>query len=313
MIDDGVRRRAVIKGLGIAALAAAFGEAAVENARAAEGEVPYSEGTEPATLKAPPNACDCHHHIFDTRVPSDPPSSARPDASVADYRLLQKRIGTSRNVVVNASNYATNNAVTVAALEQFGASARGVAVVNASITDAELKRLHDKGVRGIRFAPVAPLDALRSLSKRVADLGWHVQFNISSKDYVAAEAVLNQLPSMLVFDHLARLNDVNDPALNVMKRLLDKGQTWIKLSGVYVVQPEGAPNYSGAVAVAKAYVKAAPERIIWGSDWPHPSAKVKPNDAKIFDLNQEWAPDAATRELILVRNPEVLYGFPKTA
>ncbi len=98
-----------------------------------------------------------------------------------------------------------------------------------------------------------------------------------------------------------------------MKRLIDKGRTWVKLSGVYVKSKIGAPTYADSVAVAKAYIKAAPQRMLWGSDWPHPSAKVKPNDAKLFDLNLEWAPDAATRELILVHNPEVLYGFPKTA
>ena len=288
MIDDGVRRTGAVR-------------------------VPYSEGTEPAELKAPDYACDCHFHIFDTRVPSVSPERARPDASVADYRLLQKRIGTSRGVVVNASNYGTNNQATTDAIEQFGDDAVGIAVVDTSVTDAELKRLHAQGIRGIRFTSVPQFEAVKALAKRVADLGWHVQFNVLKEQFVVeAEAILSELPVPIVFDHLARIHDVNDPRLNAVKRLLDKGRTWVKLSGPYVISKVGAPTYADAVAVAKAYVKAAPQRVVWGSDWPHPSAKVRPNDAKIFDLNREWALDAATRELILVRNPEALYGFPKT-
>ena len=277
---------------------------------AAVVQVPYSTGTGLPRLNAPRNACDCHHHIFDSRIPSEPPGAARPAASVADYRLLQARIGTSRNVVVTASNYGTNNEVTVAAIEQFGNGARGVAVVDNRVTDAELKRLHDKGIRGIRFAPVAHWETVRLLARRVADLGWHIQLNIATQEVVAAERLLSELPTMVVFDHLGRINDVNDPALDVTKRLIDQGRTWVKLSGHYVTSKVGAPSYADSVAVAKAYVSAAPQRIVWGSDWPHPSAQVKPDDAGLFDLNLAWAPEETMRTQILVRNPETLYGFP---
>ncbi len=288
----------------------------MESSAAAVDEVraPHSSGTGRPRLKAPLNACDCHHHLFDTRVPSDPPTETRPDVTVADYRLLQKRIGTSRNVVVTASNYGTNNQVATDAIEQMGASARGIAVVDLNVTVAELKRLDGLGVRGIRISRsrVAYLNDIKPLAMRVADLGWSIQFNLLIKDVVAAEGLLGELPSTIVFDNLACIDNVNDPALNVINRLLDKGRTWVKLAGIHVASKDGAPTHSDLVAVAKAYVTAAPERMVWGSGWPHTSRKAQANDAWDFDLNLEWAPDAATRELILVRNPEVLYGFPKT-
>lgn len=287
----------------------------MQSAATNEVQVPYSSGTEFPKLKAPPNACDCHHHLFDTRVPSVPPTAARPDVTVADYRLLQKRIGTSRNVVVTASNYGTNNQVTTDAIELIGASSRGIAVVDVNVTVAELKRLDDQGVRGIRISRsrVAYLNDIKTLSKRVADLGWHIQFNLRIEDVVAAEGLLSELPSPIVFDNLACIDNVNDPALNVIKRLLDNGRTWVKLAGVHVTSKGDAPTYADSVAVAKAYVKAAPQRLVWGSGWPHTSGKFQANDAQDFDLNLEWAPDAATQELILVRNPETMYGFAKTA
>ena len=145
--------------------------------------VPWSAGTEPPKLKAPPNACDCHMHIYDSRFPVAPTAKLRPaDATVADYRLLQKRIGTTRNVVVTPSTYGTDNACTLDAMAKLGATARGVAVVDTSVADSELKRLNDLGVRGIRFNLVqsgaTTIDMLEPLSKRVNDLGWHVQIHM---------------------------------------------------------------------------------------------------------------------------------------
>jgi predicted TIM-barrel fold metal-dependent hydrolase len=276
-------------------------------------QIPFSSGTEAPELKAPLNACDCHHHIYDKGVAPAPGEEVRIHATVEDYRLLQKRIGTTRNVVVTQSSYGTNNEVTLAALEQFGKSARGVAVVDENVTDTELRRLDRKGVRGVRLRHAPPPHVLKTLSKRVADLGWHIQFNIMAKDYLlTAEALLSELPSVLVFDHFARVGSIEEPAFGVVRRLIDKGRTWIKLSAPYSIFKASAPSYSDAVTVAKALVRAAHDRMIWGSDWPHPRANVMPDDAKLFDLNLRWAPDKATQDLILVRNPEVLYGFMRT-
>src|ERR1700722_7888453 len=145
--------------------------------------VPWSAGTEPPQLKAPPNACDCHMHIYDSRFPVAPNAKLRPpDATVDAYRLFQKRIGTTRNVVVTPSTYGTDNSVTLDAIAKLGATARGVAVVDASVSDAELKRLDGLGITGIRFNLVqsgaTTIEMLEPLSKRVDALGWHVQIQM---------------------------------------------------------------------------------------------------------------------------------------
>src|SRR5580704_13172133 len=145
-------------------------------------QVKWSEGTEPPKLKAPPNACDCHHHIYDAKYPVDPKAVLRPgDALVEDYRAFQKRIGTSRNVVVTPSAYGVDNRVTLDAVATFGPQARAVVVVNDTVSVAELKRMHEQGARGIRFnfAPAGATtpEMIEPLSKRVNELGWHIQIN----------------------------------------------------------------------------------------------------------------------------------------
>ena len=281
--------------------------------------VPWSAGTEAPKLKAPPNACDCHMHIYDSRFPVAPTAKLRPgDATVDDYRRLQKRIGTTRNVVVTPSTYGTDNSCTLDAMAKLGGTARGVAVVDTSVADAELKRLNGLGIRGIRFNLVqsgaTTVDMIEPLSKRVNDLGWHVQIHMLGDQIVEIEDLLKRLPSPIVFDHRARIPEpagVNHPAFAVVLNLLDKGRTWVKLSGAYMDTQTGPPAYADTSKVAQGYVKGAPERMVWGSDWPHPTEKAdaKPDDAVLFDLLADWAPDEATRNRILVDNPAALYGF----
>jgi predicted TIM-barrel fold metal-dependent hydrolase len=309
-----VSRRTVVAMMGAAAAGAAIPEAQ------AQQQVPWSIGTAPARTKAPPNATDCHHHIYSSRFKIDPNSTLRPgDALVADYRLLQKRIGTSRNVVVQPSTYGIFNDGLVEALREFGPAARGVAVVNTGVTEDELKRLDAAGVRGVRFNLATPggattMEMLEPVAKRVAPLGWHVQFNMSADTTLAAKDVLYRLPCPVVFDHLAHMPQpagISHPAFAVVVDLMQKGKAWLKLSGAYADTKVGAPTYADSTAVARAYVKAAPDRLVWGSDWPHPTeqAKVLPDDAVLFDLLAEWAPDEAVRNRILVDNPAKLYGF----
>src|SRR3984957_10983033 len=253
--------------------------------------VPWSSGTEPPKLKAPPNACDCHMHIYDSRFPVAPNAKLRPpEATVDAYRPFQKRIGTTRNVVVTPSTYGTDNSVTLDAMAKIGPTARGVAVVDTGVTGAELKRLSGFGVRGIRFnlvqAGATTVEMLEPLSKRVNDLGWHVQLNLRPELLVQLEDLLLRSPSPLVFDHLAHIprdNGVEHPAFKTMRKLIDKGHTWVKLSGAYQDTTIGAPTYADATPIAQAYVKAAPERMVWGSDWPHPTEKDKPDDAILFE------------------------------
>jgi predicted TIM-barrel fold metal-dependent hydrolase len=313
MADSDWNRRTVL------AAVAAASAAGVAGANA-QVTVPWSVGTEPAKTKAPPNATDCHHHIYSAHFKVDPKSTLRPgDASVKDYALLQKRIGTSRNVVVQPSTYGIFNDGLVEALAEFGPQARGVAVVNDTVTDAELKRLDAARVRGIRFNLATPggatsMEMLEPLARRIAPMGWHVQFYMTADATLAAKDVLNRLPCPIVFDHLAHIPQpigTGHPAFAVVVDLLQKGKAWVKLSGAYQDTKVGPPTYADSTAVAQAYVKGAPERLVWGSDWPHPSEQSKglPDDAVLFDLLAQWAPDEAVRNRILVDNPAKLYGF----
>jgi D-galactarolactone isomerase len=321
MTDAAIGRRTFLT----AAAAAAVTGALDATAARAQQAVPNTTGTGPAKVKAPANAADCHMHIYDPRfAESNPRPGQNPkNATVSDYRLLQKRTGTTRVVVVQPRNYATDNRVTVDALKQLGASARGVAVVHPTITDAELKSLHDAGIRGIRFSlgganAVVSWDMVEPLSKRVNELGWHVQFNVEGDDIVAHADLLRRLPSQMVFDHLghpALPAGIDHPSHTVLRSLLDKGRTWIKLSGAYSNSKIGPPSYPEATRTAQAFVNAAPERLVWGSDWPHPSEQngTLPDDALLFDLLAVWAPEETTRKRILVDNPENIYGFAKSA
>ncbi len=283
--------------------------------------VPNSSGTERPKLKAPANAADCHMHVYDpARFPMPPSPRVAPDnAALTQYRQLQQRIGTTRVVVVTPRNYATENEATVTAIRELGRNARGVAVLHPSVTDAELKRLDAAGIRGIRFslgdpssAVVTP-DMVEPLAKRIAPLGWHIQFNMGGEQIVALSDLLGRLPVPMVFDHLGNPPlpaGTAHPSHQFIRRLLDAGRAWVKLSGAYLNSKIGPP-YPEATSIAQAFVKAAPQRLVWGSDWPHPTSPGprKPDDAMLFDLLLDWAPDDQTRHRILVENPQQLYGF----
>ena len=320
MIHDGMKRRTFLQGAGAAALAAAGLSATDAQAQ----QVRWSTGTEPGKLKVPAGACDCHHHIYNSKYPIAPTATLKPgDATADDYKALQKRIHTTRSVVVQPSTYGTDNSCTLDGMAQLGAATtRGVAVVDTTVTDAELKRLHGLGIRGIRFnlvqAGATTVEMLEPLSKRVNELGWHVQVHQTGDGIVKMEDVLQKLASPIVFDHMGRIpKDIGTahPAYAVITKLIDKGKTWVKISGAYMDTKVGPPTYADSTKLAQAYVKHAPQRMVWGSDWPHPTEKDdnKPNDAILVDLLSEWASDEATRNRILVDNPATLYGFAKSS
>src|SRR5215831_18078922 len=213
-----IGRRTLLAGAGALAVGAG-GAFCVEGLAQETVAVPNSSGTALPQLKAPAGACDCHHHIYDTRFPfSRPGARMVADSRVPDYRQLQRRLGISRNIVVTPTPFpasVADNLVTLDALAAFGVNARGVAIVYPDITDAELKTLDDGGVRGIRFSlaaagasppiPASTGDVIETLSKRVNALGWHVQFNVDAAQIVAIEALLNRLPSQIVFDHMGHM------------------------------------------------------------------------------------------------------------
>lgn len=313
-------RRAFLKSVG--ATAATIALHAQQSKR---DPVPNSSGTEAPKFRVPAYACDCHHHIYDARFPfAQPAAPLLPNARVMDYRLLQRRIGTTRNIVVTPAPYPASfadNHVTLDAIGQFGSNARGVAIVSPAITDAELIALGEGGIRGIRFSlallknAAAVMDEIEPLAKRVNALGWHVQFNVTADQIVQGEDLWKRLPTPLVFDHMGHMPQpmgIDHPAFKVIRRLVDKGKTWVKLSVTYDSSKVGPPTYADVNKVGQAYVRFAPERMLWGSNWPHPNETNKPDDALLFDLLAAWAPREATRHRILVENPEALYGFAKS-
>ena len=208
----------------------------IEQMRAAS-EVPFSAGTRAPKLKVPANACDCHMHFYDRRFPAAANATLRPpDAHVEDYRLLQQRIGTTRNVVVTPSTYGTDNRCTLEAMARIGSTARGIAVVDTRVSDAELKRLADLGVRGIRvnlsLSAVTTVDMIEPLARRIHGLGWHVQLLMPADHLVQLENLLLRLPVPIVFDHFGRIPpaSVEHRAFGVILKLLDQGNAWVKLS-----------------------------------------------------------------------------------
>jgi predicted TIM-barrel fold metal-dependent hydrolase len=259
-------------------------------------------------------------HIYDSRYPAAPNATLKPpDASVDDYKKLQARLGTTRNVIVTPSTYGTDNSVTLDGITKLGRTARGVAVVDTSVTPAELKRLNELGIRGIRFnlvqAGATTPDMVEPLARRIADLGWHVQIHALGPQIIDMNEMLSRLPTPIVFDHLGRIpqpEGVKHPSFPVVAGLVDKGKAWIKLSGAYQDTKSGPPDYADTSAVAQTLARGAPERMLWGSDWPHPTmAENKPDDAGLLDLFAAWVPKEAERTRILVDNPQIVYDFPK--
>jgi D-galactarolactone isomerase len=320
MSEPILTRRVVLRagaGLAVSAgLVTSFGRMA-----AAQEAIMHSAGTGAPKLKLPANACDCHMHFYHSRYPlTTNVLRPSPDATPEEYRKLQTRNGTTRTVVVTPSAYGTDNSASLDGMAALGPGARGVGVVIPSVTDAELQRLHGLGVRGIRFNLATPgtttLDMVAPLAARVGPLGWHLQFHMKPEQIIAAEALWPTLNVPVVFDHMGRLprtGGTAHPAFKILTDGLARGKTWIKLSGAYMDTTAGPPTYADSVALAKAFAATAPERMVWGSDWPHPTEKAehKPDDSTLVDLMAEVAPDEKLRSLIFVDNPAKLYDFSK--
>jgi D-galactarolactone isomerase len=268
-------------------------------------------------LVAPPGACDCHMHIYEERFPLAPTATFKPpDAPISAYRKVQRELGLTRAIVVQPSGYGFDNRCTVEALAQFGPDARGVAVVCPDVAEAELERLTHAGVRGVRFhmlgGGVLPWDALEGLAARVLPFGWHVQLQLDGRDLPLHEARLTSLPGTVVIDHVGKFLEPvapEHPGFRALLRLLDSGRCWVKLSEPYSTSKVGGPHYEDVGLLARALVKANPERCVWASNWPHPNWNPPPSTATMLDLLLEWTDDESTRTRILVDNPATLYGF----
>lgn len=268
-------------------------------------------------MQVPAGACDTHMHIFTPGVPMLPGSNVpAQDGSLARYREMRERLGLSRTVIVQPTAYGCDNTVTLDAMAELG-NAHGVAVVDPAAPDAEIERLAKFGMRGLRFhmmrGGALTWDVLETMAARVAAFGWHLQFQFEATEFTAHAARLARLPCDIVIDHIGRFHapiDPGDPNVRVFRALVDSGRCWVKLSAPYHGSRAGPPHYEDVSGLAKALIAQAPERMLWASNWPHPSLKKDfPDEAMLLDLLAEWAPDAATREKILVTNPARLYGF----
>lgn len=284
-------------------------------------QVPYSTGRNVPKVNIPENACDCHHHIYDPVRFAYQPTDVRnqPPATASCYRMLQERLGTMRNVIIQPSAYGTDNSCTLDALRSMGKeNTRAVAVVDETVTDQELSRMDAMGVRGIRFnincGGSDNLDEIRALAERIAPMNWSICFWMSPDLAVSLEDFLRELPCEVVFDHRGHIpaeQGVNHPAVEVISRMLADGKAWVKLSGLYI--DTNREDYADTIQVGKAYVQANPDRVIWGTDWPHPSCyssrKPMPNDADMLDDLLLQAGSEENFRKILVDNPARLFGF----
>lgn len=277
-----------------------------------------AEGTKTPRLQTPPGSCDTHMHIYEKRFAILPGAVVPPDAPVAAYRAVQKRLGIERTVIVQPNAYGADNTCTVEAIAALGiAQARGVGVIETTTPDVEIERLTKAGIRAIRFhlLPKGYLgwDVIESLSARVQQFGWHSQIQLDGRQFPDREAILKRLPGTIVVDHVGRFHDpvpVEHPAFKSLQRLIDTGRFFVKLSAPYEsLSRDGPPLYRDVGALAKALVRQAPERMLWASNWPHPGQSAAPDEADLLDLMLDWALDEATRQRVLVDNPATLYGF----
>lgn len=269
-------------------------------------------------LKVPAGAVDTNIHIFDRRYPLAPTALAEPpDASVGEYREVMRRLGISRLVVVQPTAYGTDNRCTLDAVAAFGLdSARAVGVVDASIGIEELARLNAAGMRGARFhlmpGGAIPLEQFDTIAAKAHEAGWHVQFQTDGRRLPDYAAQIRSWPGTVVIDHVGKYLEpvkVEDPAFRCLLDLVETGRVYVKLSAPYETSKVGPPLYDDVGALAKALVRAAPERMLWATNWPHLALKQRPDDAALLDLLLDWAGDEATRRRILVDNPATLYGF----
>ena len=276
--------------------------------------IPFTAGTAPPRLAVPPGAVDCHHHVYDAASPVAPGARAHAPASRADHARLLARLGVQRQVLVQPSTYGFDNALHLAALREAGpARARMVAVVPPDAPEAELRAMAAAGVVGARANLVqgVPLSAAEvpALARRLAAVGWHLQIFATADLIAALGPVLRAAPCEVVFDHFAQLPLAGwdaHPAWGVVMDLLQAGRGWVKLSSPYSLD-QARPAAVGDLA--RALVRAAPARMVWGTNWPHPNAETIPDDAALLDLLADWAPEAGVRQAILVANPARLYGF----
>jgi predicted TIM-barrel fold metal-dependent hydrolase len=262
---------------------------------------------------------DCHMHVYDQRYPAAPGATLLPaDAALTGYLPLRAALGLERTVVVQPSTYGTDNRCTLAACHALGAQARAVVAIAADSPDGALLAMREAGARGIRFG-LAPSsghtpESVTAFARRAADAGMHLQLTLSARRIAAMQPLLQALPCPLVVDHMGNIppaEGADHPAWTALRSLLDAGRTWIKLSGAYLFLDQAGQTRELAQALTRQFIVAAPQRMLWGSNWPHPThaRDHAPDDRSLLALMCSAAADAATVRRILVDNPAEVYGF----
>jgi predicted TIM-barrel fold metal-dependent hydrolase len=294
----------------------------------------------PSTVKTavdfdiPRGACDCHVHIFDPAgfAYASNRVYTPPEASIADLRALQAALHFDRVVIVTPSVYGTDNSCTLDAIRQLGTGARGIAVIDSSTTAAALAQMAATGVRGVRlnletvgeFDPGAAKRLLAAAAEQIRGRNWHIQLNTRLSVIAALSDDLAALAFPVVFDHFGGAKaalGTRQPGFDAMLGLVKSGRAYVKISAPYRASGK-APDFPDAAPLAQALVAGNPDRIIWGSNWPHPGRGATPtaiappypnDDGAVLNRLPSWVPDAAIRKKILVGNPAALYGFEPIA
>lgn len=277
----------------------------------------------------PPHSCDTHFHIFGPpdNFPFAPTRQYTPPAAPLEHYLnMSAVIGIERGVVVQPSVHGLDNSVTLDAIERSGGRFRGVGRVDDKASQSDLKNLHEGGIRGVRFNLLdrprgnVAIDVFDRVVERIADFAWSVDLHIDPKKLLEHEKRIRALPLPVVFDHMARIDPaagLNQPAFQLLLDLLRGDRFWVKVSGADKICNARVDSYPGlpyieVIPFARAVIEAAPDRVIWGTDWPHSNIFVPgqtANDGDLIDLLCEFAPDEKIRKKILVDNPAALYGF----
>ncbi|HLU43219.1 MAG TPA: amidohydrolase family protein [Microthrixaceae bacterium] len=282
---------------------------------------PHPAPHPPRAFTPPPGACDAHCHVFGPadRFPFSPTRRyTPPDAGVDDLIRLHDHLGLSRAVLVQASCHGTDNAAMVDALRRGAGRFAGVAMIDETFTPDDLAALHEAGVRGTRVNFVAhlggapDLDRFDKVVSMVEPLGWHIVLHFDAADLPTYAELLDRMPCPYVIDHMARVDataGLDQEPFRALLRLLADDRCWVKVSGAERLTADGPPPYDDVVPYARALIAAAPDRILWGTDWPHPNVRHMPDDGDLVDLLAAFAPDEATRTRILVDNPARLYDF----
>jgi 2-pyrone-4,6-dicarboxylate lactonase len=271
-------------------------------------------------FKPPPFACDAHCHVFGpaAKFPYDPKAAYLPqDAPFERLQDLHKRLGLERAVIVHASCHGADMRVTLDAIARSDGRYRGTAIIDESFTEREFQRMHEGGIRGVRFNFVRHLGGRPDMAffkktvERLRAIGWHLILHLDAEDLIEFESLFKTLPVPFVIDHMGRVKaaaGLEQPAFRVLLSFLKHENAWVKICGAERVSSSGPP-FTDAVPFARALIEAAPERILWGTDWPHPNVKWMPDDAALVELFPLMAPEPELQYKILVDNPARLYGF----